>query len=94
MRTPHPGEELWNDWIEPLNITVGDAAAALGVARKTLSAIINGRQAITPEMSVRLAKALGTAPDTWALKQLAFDVASVDRRRLAPVKRITPEPTR
>lgn len=86
---PHPGAELWAEWLEPLNLNIGKAAKALGVTRKTLSAIINGRQAITPQMSVRLSKALGTTPDYWAFKQLVFDMAAVDRAALV-VKRLTP----
>jgi addiction module HigA family antidote len=84
-----PGEELWSDWLEPLNVTVGQAAQALGISRKTLSHIINGSARITPAMSVRLSKALGTAPDAWARKQLAFDLSEVDPKTLK-VRRLTP----
>ena len=85
----HPGEELWADWLDPLDVTVGQAATAIGVSRKTLSLIIHGHQRITAEMSVRLSKALGTAPDLWARKQLVFDLSEVDPRTLG-VKRLTP----
>jgi antitoxin HigA-1 len=81
-RAKHPGAALW-DVLEPLGLTVGQLADALGVTRKTLSAIINGRQGITPAMSVRLGKALGDEPEAWALRQLAFDMASVDRANLS-----------
>jgi antitoxin HigA-1 len=84
----HPGIELWTEWLEPLGLTVGELADALGVTRKTLSALINGRQAISPEMSVRLSVALGTGPDTWARKQLTYDMARMDRRGLH-VRRLT-----
>ena len=89
IQIAHPGHELWADWLEPLDLTVGKAAAALGVTRKTLSAIVNGAQAITPQMSVRLGKALGTAPDYWAAKQLEYDMAEVNPGDLV-VRRLTP----
>jgi len=58
---PHPGEILRELCLEPLNITITDAAGALGVSRKTLSAILNGRAGISPEMAVRLSIAFGTS---------------------------------
>ncbi|WP_353851584.1 HigA family addiction module antitoxin, partial [Microcystis sp. LE19-131.1A] len=54
---PHPGEVLKKLCLEPLNLTVTEAAEALGVSRKTLSAILNGRAGISPEMAIRLGKA-------------------------------------
>ncbi|WP_288125720.1 HigA family addiction module antitoxin, partial [Microcystis sp. LE19-131.1A] len=54
---PHPGEVLKELCLEPLNLTVTEAAEALGVSRKTLSAILNGRAGISPEMAIRLGKA-------------------------------------
>jgi antitoxin HigA-1 len=87
---PHPGALLWTEWLEPLDVTVGQAAAALGVSRKTLSAIVNGRQGITAEMSIRLSKALNVPEDAWLRKQREFDLSQVDRRRLR-VRRLTPD---
>jgi len=54
---PHPGEIIRELCLEPLGITITEAAKGLGVSRKTLSAIINGRAGITPEMAIRLGKA-------------------------------------
>ena len=85
----HPGAELWAEWLSPMHLTVSATADALGVSRKTMSAIVNGHQGISADMSVRLGQALGTAPDAWALKQLAFDLATTDRRRLR-IKRLAP----
>ena len=55
---PHPGEGLRELCLEPLELTVTEAAESLGVSRKTLSAILNGRAGISPEMAIRLGKAL------------------------------------
>ena len=60
---PHPGEVLKELCLEPLNLTVTEAAEALGVSRKTLSAILNGRAGISPEMAIRLGKAFDTSPE-------------------------------
>ena len=71
---PHPGEVLKELCIEPLNLTVTEAAEALGVSRKTLSAILNGRAGISPEMAIRLAKAFGTSPESWLNQQMQYDL--------------------
>ena len=71
---PHPGEVLREFCIEPLGISVTEAASALGVSRKTLSAILNGRAGISPEMSIRLAKAFDTSAESWLNQQQQFDL--------------------
>ena len=78
---PHPGEILRALCFEPLGLTVTDAAAALGVARKTLSAILNGRAGITAEMALRLAKAFNTTPESWLHHQIQHDLWLVRRSR-------------
>jgi antitoxin HigA-1 len=60
---PHPGEVLRALCIEPLDLTITETAEALGVSRKTLSAILNGRAGISPEMAIRLSKASGTSAE-------------------------------
>ena len=87
---PHPGELLWAEWLDPLDITVNRAATALGVTRKTLSAILNGRQGISPVMSIRLGRALNVPEDAWLLKQVAYDLSTVNRRGIT-VRRIVPD---
>ena len=72
---PHPGEILRELCIEPLGITVTDAADALGVSRKTLSAILNGRAGISPEMAIRLSKAFDTSPESWLNQQMIYDLS-------------------
>ncbi len=71
---PHPGEVLRELCLEPLGISVTDAAKALGVARKTLSAILNGRSGISPEMAIRLGKAFDTSPESWLNQQVHYDL--------------------
>ena len=71
---PHPGEILRELCIEPLGLTVTDAAEALGVSRKTLSAILNGRAGISPEMAIRLAKAFDTSAESWLNQQMQYDL--------------------
>jgi addiction module HigA family antidote len=84
MRThnpPHPGEIIKALCIEPLGLTVTQAAEALGVSRKTLSAILNGRAGITPEMAVRLSIAFGTSSESWLNQQTQYDLWHAERRR-------------
>ena len=71
---PHPGEVLRELCLEPLGLTVTDAAEALGVSRKTLSAILNGRSGISPEMAIRLSKAFGTSAESWLNQQMQYDL--------------------
>ncbi|MBI5855309.1 MAG: HigA family addiction module antidote protein [Nitrospirae bacterium] len=61
---PHPGEVLKDLCLDPLGVSVTRAAKALGISRKTLSAIINGRAGISPEMAVRLSLAFGTSAES------------------------------
>ena len=78
---PHPGEIIRTLWLEPLGLTVTDAAAALGVSRKTLSALLNGRAGISPEMAVRLSMAFGTSEESWLNQQMQYDLWHAERRR-------------
>jgi len=71
---PHPGEVIRELCLEPLELTVTAAAAALGVSRKTLSSILNGKAGISPEMAIRLAKAFGTTPESWMNQQSQYDL--------------------
>ena len=81
---PHPGEVLRDLCLEPLGISITAAAAALGVSRKTLSAILNGRAGISPEMAIRLSKAFDTSPESWLNQQMQYDLwtAKQDTRHL------------
>ena len=72
---PHPGRLIRDACLEPLRLTVTKAAAVLGVARKNLSAILNEKAAISPEMAIRLEKAFGSTADTWLKMQTAYNLA-------------------
>ncbi|MCT9074246.1 HigA family addiction module antitoxin [Cupriavidus gilardii] len=78
---PHPVEILRQLWLEPLKLTITEAAAALDVSRKTLSGIVNGRASITPEMAVRLDMAFGKSAESWLAHQAAYDLWQVNQRR-------------
>ena len=71
---PHPGEVLRELCIEPLGLTVTAAARSLGVSRKTLSAILNERSGISPEMAIRLSKAFDTTAESWLNQQMQYDL--------------------
>ena len=85
---PHPGEVLKTLCLEPLNLTVTKAARSLGVSRKTLSGILNGRAGISPEMAVRLSIAFDTSAESWLNQQLQYDLwqAEKNRKRLHVTK--------
>ena len=74
MPPAHPGEILKGLYLEPLAISITDVAAKLGVTRKTLSQIVNGRAGISAEMAVRLSKALNTTPELWLNMQQSYDL--------------------
>lgn len=75
---PHPGETLREDVLPSLRLSVTAAAEQLGVARPTLSKVLNGKAAISPEMALRLEKWLGVEnggrADIWLAEQTAFDL--------------------
>ncbi|TGJ99062.1 addiction module antidote protein, HigA family, partial [Leptospira selangorensis] len=64
-RPTHPGEILLEDIIKPLGLTITEAAKDLGVSRKTLSEIVNGKSPVTPEMAVRIGIATNTSAESW-----------------------------
>ena len=78
---PHPGEVLRALCLEPLGLTVSDTAKALGVSRKTLSGIVNGRVGISPEMAVRLSLAFDTTAESWLNQQVQYDLWRAERKR-------------
>ena len=78
---PHPGEVLRELCLGPLGVTVTKAATALGVSRKTLSAILNGRAGISPEMAIRLSMAFNTTAESWLNQQVQYDLWHADRNR-------------
>ena len=78
---PHPGEVLRALCLDPLGLTVTEAARALGVSRKTLSSILNGRAGISPEMAVRLSLAFDSSAESWLNQQVQYDLWRAERHR-------------
>jgi len=78
---PHPGEILRELCIEPLGLSITEAAEALGISRKTLSAILNGRSGISPEMAVRLSLAFSTSSESWLNQQAQYDLWEAEKQR-------------
>ena len=79
---PHPGTVVLQECIEPLGLSITDAAAALGVNRTTLSELVNGRRGISPEMAVRLSKVFGGSAESWLIQQAQYDLTHVRADRL------------
>lgn len=80
MKKPnHPGD-LIRDCLDELKISVTDGAKALGVTRATLSRLLNGKAGVSPEMAVRLEKALGSSAGFWLRLQLNYDLAQMRAR--------------
>ncbi|MCF6267828.1 MAG: HigA family addiction module antitoxin [Desulfuromusa sp.] len=71
---PHPGKVIRELCLEPLGVTVTAAARSLGVSRKTLSELLNGKSGISPEMAVRLSIAFDTTPESWLTQQMHYDL--------------------
>jgi addiction module HigA family antidote len=73
---PHPGEFIWETYLEPFEVSVRGLADSLGVAPSTLNRLINGQSGISPEMALRLSKAVGRSPESWLAMQHAYDLWS------------------
>ena len=76
----HPGTVLKTLYLGPLGLTVTEAARGLCVTRQSLSNIINGHTAITPDMALRLEKAFGTSRQTWLTMQQRYDLWQAEQR--------------
>jgi addiction module HigA family antidote len=74
----HPGEVLREDVIIPLRLTITEAAKRLGVNRRTLSALLNCKSSLTPEMAVRIGKATKTTPESWLFMQVKYDLCNAE----------------
>ncbi len=78
-KPPHPGRIVRQECIEPLGITVTEAARALGVTRQALNNVVNLKAGISPEMAIRLSKAFGSSPEVWLGMQMAYDLAKLEK---------------
>ena len=84
---PHPGEVVRELCIKPLGLTVTEAAQGLGVSRKTLSALLNGRFGISAEMAIRLSKTFGGSAESWVTQQAQYDLwQALERTDVSGVK--------
>ena len=87
---PHPGRIVRQECIEPLGLTIKDAAERLGITRQTLNNLVNGKAGISPEMSIRLSKAFGSSPEVWLGLQMEYDLAKAKKNAdRIKVQRIT-----
>lgn len=88
---PHPGDIIREFCIDALDLTVTDAAKALGVTRKTLSLLLNRKSGISSEMALRLSKVFGRSPEGWLKLQIQYDLwqaeQKVDLKNLKPIHR-------
>ena len=71
---PHPGEFITEVYLEPNGLSGRELAAKLGVAASTLSRVLTGANGISPEMALRLSKALGRSPESWLAMQYNHDL--------------------
>ena len=91
---PHPGRSIRENCLDPLGLNVTEAAKVLDVARHTLSRILNGHAAISPEMAIRLEKAGWSNAEFWLRRQATYDLVQARRREdRIRVERYQPQPT-
>jgi len=87
--SPHPGRIVRKECIDPLALTVTEAAKRLGVTRQALNNLVNGKRGISAEMAVRLSKAFGSSPEVWLGMQMEYDLAQVEKEaQKIKVKRV------
>jgi addiction module HigA family antidote len=77
---PHPGEHVRRDCIEPLGLSITEAARHLGVTRQALNNLVNGHSGVSPEMALRLSKAFGGSPQVWLGMQMQYDLAQAMKK--------------
>jgi addiction module HigA family antidote len=94
LEPPHPGESLREDVIAAMGLTITETAKALGISRKTLSEIVNGKSPITPDIAVRLERAFARPPaDMWLRLQAAYDLRRATQKlKNTPVRRLRAAP--
>ena len=91
---PHPGLSIKENCLEPLGLNITEAARVLGVARHTLSRVLNGHAAISPEMAIRLEKAGWSNAEFWLRRQTAYNLVQARKREdQIKVKRYELQPT-
>jgi addiction module HigA family antidote len=89
-RPTHPGEMLREDFLPDYGLTVARMAGAVGVSRQSINELLNGRRAVSPEMSLRLARLFGNSPEFWLNAQRAVDLWDAAQAIKKDVARIKP----
>ena len=79
---PHPGEFIRAICLKPLNLSVAEAAKKLGVSRKVLSELLNGKTGISEDMALRLARVFNTTPESWITQQINYDKTTGDTMKI------------
>ena len=77
---PHPGKFVLEECLEPLGLSITEAAAGLGITRTSLSRLIHGHMGISAEMAVRLSKAFGGSAESWLRQQMNYDLAQIQKK--------------
>ena len=78
---PHPGDIVRRQCLEPLGLTVNEAAKEFGVSRNALSMLLNGQMKMSTEMAIRLSEGFGGNPESWLLQQMQYDLWHVQQRK-------------
>jgi addiction module HigA family antidote len=79
MKTPpHPGNIVRFECIEPLGLSITEAAKILGVTRQALNNLVNEKAGVSAEMAVRLSKAFGSSPEMWLRLQVNYDLSRIE----------------
>ena len=89
-RPTHPGEMLREDFLTDFDLTVSQLAEAVGVSRQSINELLRGRRAVSPEMSLRLARLFGNSPEFWLNAQRAVDLWDAEQAIKRDVARIKP----
>lgn len=76
---PHPGRIVRQECLEPLGLSVTEAAKVLGITRQALNNVVNLKAGISPEMAIRLSKAFGSSPEVWLGMQMTYDLAQLEK---------------
>lgn len=89
-RPTHPGDMLREDFLPDYGLTVSRLATSVGVSRQTINELLRGRRAVSPEMSLRLARLFGNSPEFWLNAQRAVDLWDATQAIKNDVARIKP----
>ena len=87
---PHPGLSVRHDCIEPLGLTITEAAEVLGVTRQTLNNLVNGKSGISADMAIRIGLLTSTTPESWLTGQSKWDLWQASRKprpAVSPLRR-------